>query len=319
MQQTVVLIIVGVFFLLLLSGGGIVLYLLKKDTNKKLQESSGPSVSANTTQAFLPFKDIVDSMIVMDNHEYRMIIECSSINYALKTEEEQNAVEMSFRRFLNSVKFPFAFYIQTREIDNKEIVASLQKDIDSVLKTFPQLREYSSVFTHELKHINERLQNTRFKKKYIIISYNEVKQMNQLNDKEKRDYAFEELYNRCKSVIGGLSNIGIKGHILDTSEVANVIYQSIHKEVGGIADEIKDGSYLSLVVKGNGFDSSHPSAKIDAIILEFKNKLNTEILADRQTPQNYKHIASYIADNAEKMRGYAGAFFREKQEGDTYE
>lgn len=318
MPNIAIIILVG-FFLLVLVGGVFLFSLLKKETNKKTAEEGAHVANHATTQAFLPFKDIADSMIIMDNHEYRMMVECNSINYFLKTEEEQNAVEMSFRRFLNSIKFPFAFYIQTREIDNKEYIVNLQREIDTVLKTFPQLRDYAQNYIRELKDINSKLNNNKFKKKYIIVTYDEVGKMNHLNEQEKRDYAFEELYNRCKIVMSGLSNIGIKSHILDTSEIANVIYQSMHKEVGGVSDEIKDGSYLSLSVNGITFNTTNPLAKIDSIILEFENKLQTEIIGDKTVDTKYKNVADQLINHAEKMRSHAGAYFRAKKESDFNE
>ena len=47
--------------------------------------------SGTTVQEFLPFEKIEDSMICLGNDIYRMAIEVNSINYYLKTEEEQDA------------------------------------------------------------------------------------------------------------------------------------------------------------------------------------------------------------------------------------
>ena len=309
------LILIIVFVVLLLGGGLTFLLILQKGTKAKLAEARGPVAAPSTTQAFLPFEDIEDSMIVLPNHEYRMIVECSSINYFLKTDDEQDAVEMSFRRFLNSLKFPFSFYIQTREIDNAEIVNTLRKDVSLSLKSFPQLREYANVYIHELEGINDQLHNNKFKKKFIIVTYDEAGRMTNMNDDEKRDYALDELINRCKIVIGGLSNIGIKAKILRTGEVANLVYQSMHKEVGGITQDMMDGNYMALAVNGKVFEAETPLATIDSIILEFENKLNTEIINNGAVNYEYKSIASKLVADAEKLRSFAGAYFRNNQGG----
>lgn len=312
-------IVLILFVVILIAGGLTFLFLLKKGATAKVAEAKGPTAAPSTTQAFLPFEDIVNSMIVLPNHEYRMVVECSSINYFLKTEDEQDAVELSFRRFLNSLKFPFSFYIQTREIDNREIINTLKGDISQVLKSFPQLREYAQNYAGELEGLNERLQNNKFKKKFIIVTFDEAVRMTNMTDAEKMDYALNELIGRCNIVIGGLANIGIKGKILRTDEVANLVYQSMHKEVGGITEDMMDGSYMSLSVNGNTYQADSPLATIDSILLEFENKLNTEVLNNPNAKQEYKSIANKLIADAEKQRSFAGAYFRSNQGGNLNE
>lgn len=307
-----IILLIG-FFVFIVAGGGIFLFILQKGTKKKVEESKGPSAAPNSSQSFLPFEDISDSMIILPNHEYRMVVECNSINYFLKTEDEQNAVELSFRRFLNSMKFPFTFYIQTREIDNSEIVNNLKRNSAQVLKTFPQLKNYADIYTQELSSINDRLHNSKYKKKFIIVTYDEAGRMTHLNDEEKKNYALDELINRCRIVVGGLSNIGIKSRILKTDEVANMVYQSLHKEVGGISQDMMDGSYMSLSVNGKVFNSPTPSANIDSIILEFENKLNVEILNNPEVGFHHKEVASRLVKDAEKLRDFAGGYFRKSK------
>lgn len=304
------IILIIVFFVAVVGGSLGFLFFLQKGAKKTAADAKGPTAAPDTTQAFLPFEDIEDSMIILPNHEYRMVVECNSINYFLKTEDEQNAVEMSFRRFLNSLKFPFMFYIQTREIDNSEIVDNLKRNSAQVLKTFPQLRNYAQAYTQELGRINERLQNSKFKKKFIIVTYDEAGRMTNLSDAEKKDYAFDELFNRCKIVISGLNNLGIKARILRTDEVASMVYQSLHKEVGGLAQDMMDGSYTSLSVKGKVFEPKTPLATIDSIILEFENKLNVEIADNPNVGYEHKEVANQLIQKAEKLRDYAGGYFR---------
>jgi len=302
-----VLIISLVFLFVILLGGGGFLFFVLSDNKKRMTDNHGPAANPSTTQAFLPFKDIADSMIIMDNYEYRMIVECNSINYFLKTEDEQDAVEASFRRMLNSIKFPFTIYVQTREIDNREMINNLRKDVDQTLKAFPQLREYSNIYVKELQGINAKLRSTKFKKKYIVVTYDEAGKMTNLNDNEKREYAFEELYNRCKLVISGLSNIGIKAKILDSSEVANVVYQSMHKEVGSVPDDIMNGGYMEMTVKGKKYTQPRPDAMIDSIMLEFENKLSTNVIKDSLIDDAYKEKAARILSEVDRLRKNAKA------------
>lgn len=300
-MDTIVFVFLGFIFLVLI-GGSIFLYLAMKDNKKRIAENKGVAAVPSTTQSFLPFNDIVDSMIVMDNYEFRMVVECNSINYFLKTEDEQDAVEIAFRRFLNSIKFPFSIYVQTREIDNRAMIDSLRKDMEVTLRSYPQLRDYGNYYVRELQSINDKLKSTKFKKKYIIVTFDEAGKMTNLNDTEKKEYAFDELFNRCKLVINGLSNVGIKAKVLDSSELANMVYQSMHKEVGSVPDDVMNGAYMSLLVKGKAFRPLSPASRIDAIISEYKNRLSTEIISDNTVDEKYKEAASHLMTEVDKDR-----------------
>ena len=106
----------------------------KKDTSSKTIESLPKDylLLQETVQDFIPLQEVRDSMLVLPNHEYKMVIEVKSINYYLKTAEEQETIEMQFRSALGSWDFPFAFYVQTRTIDADDIVKKLQDDVDKI-------------------------------------------------------------------------------------------------------------------------------------------------------------------------------------------
>ena len=77
---------------------------------------------------FLPFKDISDGVIDLGLHNYRAIIEVGSLNYNLRTEQEQDIVESSFSRFINSIQSPLTLYIQTRKIDNRKLIKETREE-----------------------------------------------------------------------------------------------------------------------------------------------------------------------------------------------
>jgi type IV secretory pathway VirB4 component len=69
------------------------------------------------TQKFLPIKEIRDGVVVLDDGSLRAVLLASSLNFALKSEEEQASVISQFQNFLNSLDFPIQFFIQSRELD----------------------------------------------------------------------------------------------------------------------------------------------------------------------------------------------------------
>ena len=57
------------------------------------------------TQQYLDIAEIKDNAIIMKDGTLRAVLLVSSINFALKSEDEQNAVIDSYVRFLNNLTF----------------------------------------------------------------------------------------------------------------------------------------------------------------------------------------------------------------------
>ena len=104
-------------------------------------------LSKETAQEFIPFNDIESSMICMDDARYRMVVEVGSVNYDLKTQEERVRIEQQFRVAISGWDFPFALYTQTREVDNRTILATMRNDALKVAERYPYLAEYANDYT----------------------------------------------------------------------------------------------------------------------------------------------------------------------------
>ena len=71
----------------------------------------------SATQEFLEIKDIREGVLILKNNAIRGILMVSSINFALKSDEEQSAIIYAFQSFLNSLDFSCQIVIQSRNIN----------------------------------------------------------------------------------------------------------------------------------------------------------------------------------------------------------
>jgi len=69
------------------------------------------------TQEFVPIKEVRDGIVVLKDGSYRAILLVSSINFALKGADEQQAIIGQFQNFLNSLDFSVQIFIQSRRLD----------------------------------------------------------------------------------------------------------------------------------------------------------------------------------------------------------
>lgn len=298
------------FFLSILGiMGGLVFWQIRK-TDPKNQDTSLKH-DITTAQEFLPFRDISNSMIDLGNHQYRALIEVSSINYNLKTRKEKEVLELSYQRFINSLDFPYSIFIQTKTMDNSRILNSLREDILKSIEDFPQLEEYGSIYFNDMSQIQDRIQTTKQKKKYIIVPYDDAIALTNLTDEEKYMEAAKELYSRCQLVLDGLETMGLHGKILTTNEVAAVLTSVYHRNNYSHIEGVIDGDYLETFVMGeNKMANVLAEGKLDLILLEAKNKLQTELINNRNTNPEVIRAAQNAINELETIRNQLAGYYK---------
>lgn len=163
----------------------------------------------------IQIKEVKDGILVLPHNEYRTVIETSSVNFELKSEEEQDVLLDSFQNFLNSLVSPLQILIRVREVDIDsyldQIATSKTYEKEKVYKT--QIDNYSS-FIKNLVSGNKIL-SRRF---YIIIPYKQ-------QDKNRDFAVVKEHLNLQRSIVTrGLEKLGMKARTLESLELLDLFY-----------------------------------------------------------------------------------------------
>src|SRR3989344_2755931 len=94
---------------------------------------------ARAVQDFIPIKEIRDGVVILKDNQMRIILMASSINFDLKSTDEQQAIISQYQSFLNSLDFPIQFFIQSRRRDIRPYITLLEgrlaNQINEALKT----------------------------------------------------------------------------------------------------------------------------------------------------------------------------------------
>ena len=268
------IVLVILLMLVIVGGIGAGLFLLVKKLDP-MQNDKTENSNLEIAQDFLPFDDIRNGMIIMPNHNYRAVIECSALNYDLKTEGEREQIEMSFQQYINSLNFPISIFLQTKEIDNSRRVETLKEEISKTLVEFPGMKNYADHFMADMENLNVRIGNNQQKKRYIIVSYDEATALDGLTDGEKASYANKELLNRCNAVRSGLDAVGIITKTLNTAELIELVYSCYNREGFSYAEAISSNEAFALFVDGaeDKFIDLPRVGMLDLILGEAINKL----------------------------------------------
>lgn len=126
------------------------------------------AVKAQATQEFVPIKEVRDGVVILKSGSLRALLMASSINLALKSNDEQQAIIGQFQNFLNSLEFTVQFFVESRDLDIRPYIALLEErlaaELDDLMKI--QIREYIAF----IKDFTERA-NIMSKNFFIVVPY----------------------------------------------------------------------------------------------------------------------------------------------------
>ncbi|HKK54482.1 MAG TPA: hypothetical protein VJ926_03105 [Patescibacteria group bacterium] len=198
---------------------------------------------SRSTQEFLDIAEIKDDTVIMKDGTLRSVILVSSINFSLKSEDEQNAIISSYVRFLNNLDFVFQIVIQSRELNINGYVEYLEKNekeqTNKLLKM--QTGEYIE-YIKELTSIG-KIMNKRF---YVVVPYNPLSDkrkgffsslrealspVKSLKLQEKKFQKYKTmLARRLASVTTNLESMGVSTVKLDTQSLIELYYKTYNPD-----------------------------------------------------------------------------------------
>ncbi|NRH21377.1 hypothetical protein HOO68_05010 [Candidatus Gracilibacteria bacterium] len=121
-----------------------------------------------STQRYLPFSEIRENMILMKDGSSRMALRIHALNFNLKSTEEQDAILMSYQRFLNALNFPIQIIVRSLKVDIESYINKL-KNL-ALKQTNPLLQEQTYKYVDFLVTLIDLAQIMK-KEFYIIVPF----------------------------------------------------------------------------------------------------------------------------------------------------
>lgn len=284
----------------------------KPDVFSKNKNANGKVISAEDsvsqeaqtemigdTKDFIPVIEFDEFSMDFGNHNYRAIVEVSSVNYALMSQMEQDMIEVGYHSFLNSLRFPIEIYVQTREFDKDFMVDNLKNEIKRTKRRFPSIENYAKLYTEQMQQVTDYTKNSKVKKKFIIIPYDntELSDVSALTNAEIKQFALEQLYNRCQIVVGGMAAIGLSAQILNKAGIMECLYSYYHRIAYRIGGDIAGGEFTSLVVQAENEKYRDKRVSFDEILNSAENRIKTELITADSSEQElafYNYVYSML-------------------------
>jgi len=201
--------------------------------------------SQGSSQSFIPIDDVREGIIILKGGGMRAALMASSINFALKSEDERKSILYQFQNFLNSLDFSTQIVIQSRELDVRPYIALLKEQLTSEMNELMKIQT-----TQYIEFIKDFTDNTNIMTKsfYIIVPYTPailsaqnpsggfLSKLNIFGSKTSTEQAKEhaqksfennrtQIEQRVAMVHQGLSATGIRSVQLGTEEIMELYYR----------------------------------------------------------------------------------------------
>ena len=233
----------------------------KVETNKEKTTNANLGMRKSIFD-FMDFDKIEDNMVIQHNGKrYVMAIECAGINYDLMSGIEKTGVEEGFVQFLNTLRFPIQLYVQTRTVNLEKSIDAYKKrlnqiesDLFSKTQQYQEMADSGNFSQQELNKAFYEVTKTRNlyeygkdiiydtekmslnrsilnKKYYVIIAYSPTESgTGEFAKEELQSMAFSELYTRAQSIMRTLSACSVNGKILNSVELAELLYVAYNRD-----------------------------------------------------------------------------------------
>lgn len=296
---------------------------------------------------FMEFDKIEDNMIVQKNgKKYLMVVKCQGINYDLMSGVEKNSVEQGFIQYLNTLRYPIQIYVQTRTVDltgslstYKQKVRDLGDNLARKEYEYNQkirsgeynqenlagekfevvkarnLYEYGTDIVSNTERMSLN-RNILTKQYYIVLSYYPDEANNSIyGEDEISNIAFSELYTRAQSTISLLSVCGVNGKILDSNELADLLYSAYNRDEAEIYDLNKaiNAGYDSLYTTAPDVLEKRMKELDKQIEIEAMQKANQAVLEVKQEREIEKKVREKEQNYDDVVAGMANLILEKNE------
>ena len=169
----------------------------------------------SSSRGQIQIKEVVDNILVLPNNEYRQILETSSVNFELKSEEEQDVIIDSFQNFLNSLPCEIQILVRVREVDIDRYVEDIGKTKDK--ETIPAYKKQIEGYCSFVKKLvsGNKILSRRF---YIVIPYKHTERHQDMK------LIKEHLSLEKDIIVKGLERMQMKARSITGLEILNLFY-----------------------------------------------------------------------------------------------
>lgn len=214
----------------------------KANKPKDTVKARSASQKSSATQRFLPIAEIHDNTVILKNGGLRAVLQTTSVNFNLKSEEEQNSLIVGYQSFLNSLEFPVQILVRSKKLDIDNYLTNLEQIKEQ--QQNPLLKQQTAEYQEYVEKLIEYA-DIMEKKFYVIVPVDaptgtkigfidrfmsHIMPSDSVSKLRTRQKSFKslrrKLTQRANQVEQALMSINIRTKELNTKELIELYYQS---------------------------------------------------------------------------------------------
>lgn len=199
--------------------------------------STNKATNSSTTR-FVDIKSLEGGVVRLKNGNLRSVLLVSSINFDLKSSDEQDAIIMAYQNFLNSLDFPIQIIISSRKLNIAPYINKV--DRSAKVQHNELLRLQTLEYKSFIENLTERI-NIMSKFFYIVVPFapiekggdgilDKISSVFAKNNTSLKDELYEtnknQLWQRVDHVAAALNGTGLHFTALNTEELIELFYNS---------------------------------------------------------------------------------------------
>ena len=190
-------------------------------------------------QELLPLDDIVDGVLRLRGGDYRAVLEAQSVNFALKSEAEQEAIIAGYRAFLNSLSYPIQVVVRVLPTDVEAYLAGLRERLGG--RSDEALRRLA--LDHEAFVRRLGRERTLLERRFYVVLPAGLEgaferrgirwpwQGTPRSGRQNLDAAARQLTFRCQELTQALASFSVAARRLNTEEMVHLWSAFLRSEV----------------------------------------------------------------------------------------
>lgn len=197
-----------------------------------------PSSKGRASQSLIKISEIRDGILILNDGTMRSVLMISSVNFALKSEEEQNAIIYAYQEFINSLDFSIQLTVSSRKMDITAYLEEVKRlrDLQKNELLHLQMTEYIN-FIGELVKGSNIMTKTFFVTIPFSVSQSKKEgtfgritkgAKGATGNLKMNDVEFEhnktQILHRVEQIAIGLRGIGLRVVPLKTQELIELFY-----------------------------------------------------------------------------------------------
>jgi len=243
----------------------------KTKSNDKAVKQAKKGAAGSSSQLFMKIAEIRDDTVVLKNGAIRGILKVSSINFNLKSEDEQNAIIYSYQGFINSLEFPIQIVIRSKRLDidnymdslnelgEKQTNDLLQRQTYEYIDYIQRLVEYADIMEKEFFVIIPYDPFRSVKPNMLQRFFQNLSPKDTFAELSKRNKEFvqlkKNLNQRLSVVKSGLQNTGLQVEQLNTKQLIELFYE-IYNPLTSRTQKFEDIEQTNIKLDGDILDEA---------------------------------------------------------------